>query len=150
MEADTVEIKNEPRCESDPKISDGIDHSGLLFTWVYQLSFHSEEFMVCRILKGWAVFWNAIKALEGMVNMCDSTKPSSPSTSEIVTKPTAEESEEIAAKWTDDQIQKEIDKVGKMGETDEPKCAICKRTFTSVAYLKSHMRAHKEPLRCRG
>ena len=32
MEADTVEIKNEPRCESDPKISDGIDHSGLLFT----------------------------------------------------------------------------------------------------------------------
>ena len=88
--------------------------------------------------------------MEGLVNMCDSTKPSSPLTSEIAAKPTAEESEEIAAKWTDDQIQKEIDKVGKMGETDEPKCAICKRTFTSVAYLKSHMRAHKEPLRCRG
>ena len=85
-----------------------------------------------------------------MVNMCDSTKPTSPTTSDISTKPTAEESDEIAAKWTDDQIQKEIDKVGKMGETDEPKCAICKRTFTSVAYLKSHMRAHKEPLRCRG
>ena len=88
--------------------------------------------------------------MEGLVNMCDSTKPTSPTTSDIPSKPTAEESEEIAAKWTDDQIQKEIDKVGKMGETDEPKCAICKRTFTSVAYLKSHMRAHKEPLRCRG
>ena len=47
--------------------------------------------------------------------MCDSTKPTSP-TSDIPSKPTAEESEEIAAKWTDDQIQKEIDKVGKMGE----------------------------------
>jgi len=122
MEGDAVEIKNEPKSNydsSDLKISDGIDHS----------------------------------ALEGLVNMCDSTKPasssSSPKTSDIAAKPTAEESEEIAAKWTDDQIQKEIDKVGKMGETDEPKCAICKRTFTSVAYLKSHMRAHKEPLRCR-
>ena len=42
--------------------------------------------------------------------MCDSTKPTSP-TSDIPSKPTAEESEEIAAKWTDDQIQKVADVV---------------------------------------
>ena len=41
-------------------------------------------------------------------------------------------------------------KVGRLADATKPQCAICRRSFTSIAYLKSHMRAHKMPLRCKG
>ena len=89
-------------------------------------------------------------ALEGMINLCEKLPTSrSPVASGrgLPVEENESDSDEQAIKWTDEQVQEEIEKVGKMGDGEIPKCAICKRSFTSIAYLKSHMRAHKEPLR---
>ncbi|CBY32934.1 unnamed protein product [Oikopleura dioica] len=49
--------------------------------------------------------------------------------------------------WTYERVQKEYERVSELGDEDDFDCKICRRNFSTKAYLKSHLRAHRAPLK---
>ena len=49
--------------------------------------------------------------------------------------------------WTYERVQKEYERVSELKDDDDFDCKICRRNFSTKAYLKSHLRAHRAPLK---